>query len=162
MKSTSKGPNEVSKPMLFGLFFLMALVLSAAKTEFIDNVRTVDQIRGTIVLAASCFAALGLVAVMPWQLAQTIAPEDGVSRSNLIRSGATISLGSLGFLFATVVRYGAVIVSRSSSATGNSYSIEHGTVIWFVFWLANLSIMMGVLLAIFGLFVFVRELWKIA
>lgn len=59
-------------------------------------------------VAAAAFAVAGLISIMPWQLAQAMAPSDKTSRTchdSLIRSGAWMAMASLLFVTAAMLRH---------------------------------------------------------
>ncbi len=57
-------------------------------------------------LAASAFAVAGLIAIMPWQLAQALdIAKHAAARRSLIYAGCQMSAASLFFIAAAILRY---------------------------------------------------------
>lgn len=102
----SPKPDEEPPLLLFVKFtsgIMMALVfwLFIAARDPSNKEAPLD----TTPLSAACFGIAALVALMPWQLAPFFRAKNLTAYHKLLTSGAQMSLGSLYFLCATILKY---------------------------------------------------------
>jgi hypothetical protein len=86
--------------------FTVPLGAAATVALIVCNTQFIASKEELTPLAASAFAVAGLIAIMPWQLAQTLdQPKYETIRKSLIHSGCQMSSASLFFISAALLRY---------------------------------------------------------
>jgi hypothetical protein len=99
-------PIHVIIGCVSSLLTILVIWIFIAPTDPSDSNKPLD----TTALSVACFAIAGIVAIMPWQAAVFFQATDLNATNRFVSSGAHMSLGSLFFLAATILKY--ILIQR--------------------------------------------------
>jgi hypothetical protein len=97
--------------------------------------------RDTTQVSAACFAVVGIIAMMPWQLAPLTEERNSAQYAKLVNSGIRMCTGSLLFLCATVLKYALLHYPNHGSGDPIEFALS---------FTAFISFLVGSVTAAFG------------